>query len=335
MDRHYDRDFSTDDRTSSGVRESRTGTQDSEEAALSNGRKTLEEVAAKLNDLEGAEKGKLGGGKGLVSMNRLPFISNLFNYRASHNGIVVDEEDANQEDNPIADIFIWRFPLVSVIWFCALQVIFFLVHFCDFSFLFLAAFLGLWQLVVDLTLVQVVPKLQAGGMLAEDIDIKEVLRRNTLFNPRLIKRLASLGHELSDIMIGMWRMTVMEANMSRVLIVGRFVFVVFFRSFSVPTTFYVILMILFTIPVSYAKNRVFADAVADGAHITANRNFASLKRYSRTLVEIAANHARDNYERSKKGTNASQNISYVKSGFWAFTLAAAQNLDWFVDRLFG
>ena len=98
----------------------RESTADSEEAALSNGRRTLEEVAARLNDLDGAERGRAGLGKrGLISVDRFPFLTNLFNYRISNFGIVVDEEDANQEDNPIADVFLWRFPLVSMIWFSA------------------------------------------------------------------------------------------------------------------------------------------------------------------------------------------------------------------------
>src|SRR5947207_3229107 len=96
------REGTTDGDRESEIRETRSGTADSEELALSNGRKTLEEVAARLNDLEG-EREAMEGKRGLISVSRFPFLSNLFNYRSAE--IVVDEEDANQEDNPIADIF--------------------------------------------------------------------------------------------------------------------------------------------------------------------------------------------------------------------------------------
>jgi hypothetical protein len=352
MDRHtsrsqlYDEGSGDEDLNSEGdvrdsyMRESGLGSRasslDSEEVALNNGRKALEEVAARLNDLEGREKSRTGLGKrGLGTSSGFTFMANLFNQRAQNNGIVVDEEDANQEDNPIADIFLWRFPVISAIWFSILQVLFFLFHFCDYSLLTVVSFVFLWQLVVDLALVKVVVLLQAKGIISEDLDIKDVIRKHTLFNPRSIKRVAATSFELSDLLIGLWRVTVYEANMSRVLIVGRFMFIVFFRSVSVPTTLWIFHMILFTIPIGYATNRIFADAVADGAHAVANEKLGRFKVLSRRLVDSTADRARHHYEISRQTKGPNRPLDSVKAGFWAILLGLAQNFDWLINKILG
>lgn len=328
----------SDIRDSDYYSNSRAPTPDSEEAAaVLNGKKTLEEVAARLNDLDGDPKTKRiqRSKRGVTPTERPSFLSNLFNYRAYNSGIVVDEEDANQEDNPIADIFVWRFPLVTACWFSILQVLFFLVHFCDYTLLAIASFLGLWQLVVDLILVKVVPVLQKKGFVNEDLDIKYVVRKTILFNPQLIKQVGSAAYELADLMIGMWRLTVLEANLSRILIVGRFVFVVFFRSFSVATTTWILFMILFTIPVSYSNNRVLADAVADGAHVAASRNFEIVRRFSNGLVDAAARRFQDSLEEAGKAPEATKQSLMLRASLWGIALTSAQNIDLFLTKLIG
>jgi hypothetical protein len=326
-----------DDRQYESTRSSRTGSLDSEEAALINGRKTLAEVAARLNDLDGDgdEKRVVEGGRGLISVDRFPFLSSLFNFRSINHGIVVDEEDASQEDNPFADIFLWRFPLVSVVWFAILQVMFFLCVFCDYSLLTIGSFLLLWQLLVDFLMAKLVPHAQKLGLFSDDIDIKDVLRKNTFFNSRLNKRAASTTHELADMAIGIWRVTVFEANMSRVLVVTRFVIFVFFRSFSVATTLWLFLMILFTIPVSYSKNQVFAEAVADGAHVAASRRFTRVKKYSRDIVDTVAARAIFEAENINVGPESSRPLRMAVAAGWSVLFEVIVRVDWFLDKLFG
>jgi len=313
-----DGDFDRND----SQRSSRINSTDSEEAALTNGRKTLEEVAARLNDLDGERDATLEGKRGLISVSRIPFLANLFNYRSAE--IVVDEEDRNQEDNPIADIFLWRFPLVSIIWFVILQVVFFLCMFCNYTLLSVGAFLFLWQLVMDLVLVRIGPSLKKAGIIGDDVDMSETVKKNVFFNAQLIKRVGSATYEVADLLIGMWRVTVLEANIGRVLVVSRFVVVVFLRSFSFPMTFWVLLMILFTVPVSYSKNRVIADVMADGAHVAASTRFKRFRQFNRQLLDMVEDRARKESE-----------MKSPTAPLWKFVLAGANNLYWAIEKVIG
>ena len=303
---------------------SRSTTQDSEDVALYNGSKTLEEVVARLNDLENNGTGRRSSGKGLISVDQFPFLRNLF-HAANANTIVVDEGDANLENNPIADIFLWRFPLVSTIWFVVLQLIFFLHIFCDYSLLTIMSLVALWQLLVDFLLVTVVPFAQKIGLFSEDIQIKDTLRKTTLFNTQVLKIVGAAAYEISDMAIGMWRMTVLEANMARVLVVFRFVLVVLIRSFSVPMTLWLILMAFFTVPVSYSRNRLFADVVVDGASDAASRKSFSIISFTRNLESAAFQSYRANYDEKKK----------ADAFFWKIMFHLATNLNWLTEKLLG
>jgi len=315
---------------------SRPNSTDSEEVAAANGKRMMEEFAAKLNDVDaGVIKTGVRSGKGLISVDRFPFLSNLFNPQTSNNGIVVDEEDASQEDNPIADIFLWRFPLISAIWFIIVQLMFFLVVFCDFSLLTMAAFLALWQLVIDFSMAQFVPKAQQMGWIAGSFDIKEVIRKNTLFNINLNKRVASVTHEISDMAIGMWKVTVFEANLSSILVAGRFVVVVFLRSFSVATTIWLFVLVLFTIPISYSKNRIFADVVADGAHNAAAKRAKTFRGYFRQLVKITAAKVELESKNVQKATPDTKVLRIMIASSWSILLLIATRLDWVVEKIAG
>lgn len=282
--------------------DSRSDSRASEEMALENGRLAMDGIAFAASQLTTEESQSLFGGEDdhhVVSRpsrtrytlaDSFPLLLNLFTYTG--NEIVVDEEDASREDSPISDIFLWRFPSASVVWFCTLQVTMFLLLFCDYSLLTIVMSIGLWQLFVDVGFIKIVPWLQARKVVPADFDVKDWVRKNTFFNQALVKNVGGFIHEVADMTIGMWRVLVLEANVPQLLVAMRFMFLFFFRSFSFPITLWLLAMVFFTIPVSYGKNRVFADALAAGAHFFALNKMAALQHRLRRWSATAYNNAK-------------------------------------------
>lgn len=313
---------------------SRSSSLDSEELAIINGRQTLEEVVARLHDADSQEEKDLSSGTGLVSMNRFPFLSDLFSFGGAYGSIVVDEEDSAQEDNPIADIFLWRFPAVSIVWFSILQLIFFLHIFCHYSFLTIISVLALWQMLVDFVLVKTVPLLQTSAIVPKSFNISDVLRKHTLFSKRLVSRVAGIAHELADISIGMWKMTVFDANVARIVVVFRFVVVVLIRSFSVTTTTWLVLMGFFTIPYHYSKNKIFAAVVADTAGVNIKRKRDRFREFTRFLVQQALDRYQN--ESTMEGPDMRPKHGH-KAGFylWKSLHFVLERFNWIVEKAVG
>jgi hypothetical protein len=195
-----------------------TGSTASEDldAAIASGRLTLEEVVNQLNDVDGASRRvRSTGENGVLITARLPFLSSLFpsNRGLRYRGVIVDEEDFDQDNNPISDIFLWRFPLVSLIWFLTLQLVYFLHVFANYSLFTIVWVLALWQLILDFGLSRILPVLQRRGLVPKELDIQDSIRKYTFFNPELVKRVGSVTYEIADFAIGMWQFTVLEASL--------------------------------------------------------------------------------------------------------------------------
>lgn len=275
------------------------GSTASDDAAY-NGRMALDEVVAKLNDLDSNDgvppRSRSGSKNGLV-VNRLPFLSALFATNRSQysDSILTDEEDRNQEDNPMLDIFLWRFPFVSAVWFVVSQVFCFLL-FSGFSLVTLLAVLGLWQILTNFIASRLIPFGQKRGLINPELKIHNELRKHLFFNPTLVARAAGVIYEILDVVFGMWKITVMDANLGSVLVAFRILFVVFIRAFSVHTTLWLVVLAFFTIPVSYQGQKAVADLFADGVDfrkttwkksITA---WAAERHENNTLKQLAATH---------------------------------------------
>ena len=134
----------------------------------------------------------------------------------------------------------------------------------------------MWQLLFDFTLHKVVPIMQNKGLIKPEINIRAEIRRHTFFNSSLNRRVAGVVYEIADLTIGMWKITVMEANLGRIFVAIRFLFFVFLRSMSVTTTMYLVIMAFFTIPISYRGHRGFVDVVSDGLEFKKSNLRASL-----------------------------------------------------------
>ncbi|KAH9252089.1 hypothetical protein BASA81_010071 [Batrachochytrium salamandrivorans] len=253
------------------------GSTASDEASF-NGRMALEEVVQKLNDLDHndplrrASSSSISTSSSSSSMGksglgtRLPFLSALFatNRSSYSNSILTDEEDRNQEDNPWLDIFLWRFPLVSTTWFIVSQLLFFCLS-NGLSMVTMWAVFALWQVLMDTMICVLVPKMQRQGLVNAEVDIHQVLRRNLFFSESSVKRGAGVFYELADLVVGLWRVTISDANLVVVLLDLRLgVLLLMCFCMSITTTLRVIILALFTIPISYQAQKPVADLVADG-----------------------------------------------------------------------
>lgn len=252
------------------------GSTASDEASF-NGRMALEEVVQKLNDLDHNDPLRRPSSSSVSSSSsssssmgksglgtRLPFLSALFATNRGSNSILTDEEDRNQEDNPWLDIFLWRFPLVSSTWFIVSQLLFFCLS-NGLSMVTVWAVFGLWQVFMDTLICVLVPKMQRHGLVNAEVDVQQVLRRNLFFSESSVKRGAGVFYELADLAVGLWRVTISDANLVVVLLdlrLGLLLLMCF--CMSMTTLLRVIILALFTIPISYQAQKPVADLVADG-----------------------------------------------------------------------
>ena len=198
-------------------------------------------------------------------ITRFPFLSLLFRDDSMSDGILADESAASRDDNPIVMVFLWRDPVVSAMWLSSATITFWLLNSWNMSLLTLVALLGLWQLIVDLLMVRFGPVLQRYGLVSKSLDFPKIVRRTRFFSPKIVHQYADAAHELSDVFIGYWRLVILEGRRNDIVSAARIVVFVLLRSVSMLTTSYLVVLALFTLPVSLNQNRILVDALRDSA----------------------------------------------------------------------
>jgi hypothetical protein len=253
---------------------------DDEQLAEENGKLTMLEVQqdaavadrfAKLKDELDiqVEEGSfsLSDRAPFLSGERFPFFQLLFREGSSGSfsgDILADENEVAKDDNPIVQIFLWKDPIVSGAWLTAINLGFFTMMFADMSLLTIGCLLAMWQLIVDFCILRFGPILQRSGILSRKLDFANMVRKNRFFSPKLIKQYADAGHEVADMAFGFWNVVVIEGQWADVQFAVKFLFFVFLRSFSMAVTCYLLLVALFTLPISLNSNRVLTEALMEG-----------------------------------------------------------------------
>lgn len=181
----------------------------------------------------------------------------------SADNIVADETEASATDNALVTVFLWDDPYVSLCWFLTLQVVFYLLVFAQYSLLTISTFMAAWQLIVDFAIIKISPSLKQLGFLRYDFDAPRLVRAHTFFSVRLIRQVGAAVYETADLLTQNWYDIVCYGGWPNVLLAVRILITVFIRSYSMAITMWIVLLIFFTVPLSYSSRNLFADATRE------------------------------------------------------------------------
>jgi hypothetical protein len=203
-----------------------------------------------------------------------------------------------------------------------LQVVFYLLAFCDFSLFTIGAIMAVWQLVVDFIVFKTAPSLKQLGFLPYDFDAKALIRSHTFFSTRLIKQFGAAVRESLEVIFSNWVHICVDGTWPQVLVAVRVIFMVFIRSFSVAVTAWIILNCLFTLPFSYSSRNLFADATREFLRWRGALRFLTIRDMAWQTSEYLGKCA-EHYERLYKATGSPVHLLKLRYFvFWDRVISA-------------
>ena len=188
----------------------------------------------------------------------------------------------------VADLVLWRHPVLTGLWLVVFLLVFFLVEVSDYSLLTLFSYLVLLQLMATTGAIRSAPTLKSVGLLRPGFDPKVFAQQRQAFTPDELARFSRGSAMIAYEVISYWNDALVTRDARKVLKItaGALALAVAGIALTVDLALLVVVLVAFTVPKLYEEQ---GDRIDEFVAVVRERVEARvpLDRIQDALVRVA------------------------------------------------